>query len=215
MTTGEWRASSVLLTLLALLGASCASQVERTPSIESQAPARPSAIDLTVSIITSGLPSNLAAQFYLVEPVEDGGYRRVSKVPAGATEVSVPAGLVLEGSPVLIGKAERYFAGHRFQSPAAGSPLTFAYERQFLIQLSTWARGAPDGGGKLTRDPSWLTANSTFEITATPNAGMKFSHWGLFRGSEQPNTSRVSSKDSTLRVVIKEPLLLLAAFVTE
>lgn len=176
--------------------------------------------ETTVTFSVVGLPAGVQPRLYVDEPAAGGGFLRVRLASEQLTgSVTLGASQYLEGALLPVNDGERYAPRVRFQSAAGGqTTLTFDYVHEYLVVISRSSHGSYDpaiagrAAGSTSAETQWATAGSTFTVTAMPEGRYHFSAWTVV----QAGTPRgLSSRTNPLRVVVDQPLQLVAAFVAQ
>jgi hypothetical protein len=198
--------------LAAVLAVSCGSVAAPSTS--------PSPRIINVVATLAGLPSGSSAQLWRVTPASGGGYIREQQLgtTSASLDVEVPVGSFVESAPIS-GSGDRWEPEDRFQQVNANTrTLAFAYRHEFMVTIGVWSRGADDSTfgkvmGKVTPPSDWFREGATVAFTATPDAGWRFAHWGLFDANDPTNQERNSGESKILTITITHSVTLLAGFV--
>lgn len=169
-------------------------------------------------VAVTGLRTDVSAQVWQAAPVVGGGYRRSKQLgtTSSSLNVLVPVGAYVEAAPID-GSGDRWEPVNRFQRVADDTEtLTFGYKHKFMVTVGIGTTGGSFGGsgGNVSPDPHWVADGQTITFTATPAAGFRFVHWGLFDYPGPSDEERNSGTTQSFTVTITKPINLVATFVS-
>jgi len=173
---------------------------------------------ISIDVTASGLPTGLATEVWEVNPDGIGGYRYHHRLARGSGHMTIETrvGAVIQAGLVPGGKWEVYRPAERFQRVMAPNErIIFDFHREFFVSIAKWSSG-PSPLGRIMGDTSmeseWVPAGTIVNLSATPAAGYRFTHWGVFEVAERMDHSRSTSTGSTLTLRVDRPLQILAGF---
>lgn len=182
----------------------------------------PDARPRQLTLIVEGLPPGARATLSEYRPAPEGGFILLGKLvtTTDTARAEIEGTPFVGADPVEHGN-ERWMADPRFQRVSLSSDtVRFRFQHEYAVTVSWGGHGAADPGsfgqpvGAVTPLSGWMREGDVVTFRATPAAGWRFTHWGIFEDGERTDLTRDNGgTDPVLTLTITRPLTLAAEFV--
>jgi hypothetical protein len=148
---------------------------------------------MTVSYSIVGGGSPTPPDFNYVQ----GGLAKSSPLTSLPTAISVDKGSTWSVTPNPLsssGSSQQWISSQSLSGTASTTTIRFVYQHQYYLTVHV----SPNGAGAITLKSGWVNAGGAVTLTASPNAGHKFTSWsgfgvGNYTGSKNPATITINA----------------------